>query len=155
MTGRGYAKHEVPLTRVAHRRCLRTMGEDGQAMSTVTTRPTTGPSRPGEADVGRPLATGAALAGAAAALIGLVLCMSVALTGWFLADAGAHGDTTDALRVGADAWLAGHGSRLLLSGVPLGITPLAVTMILVLTAFRAGRWAAQRTEDRAGLPLAI
>lgn len=110
----------------------------------ILTRPA--PSRaPENTAAGRPLATGAALAGAAAAGIGLVVCMSVALTGWFLADAGAHGDTTDALRVGADAWLAGHGSHLLLSGVPLGITPLAVTMMLVMIAFRAGRWAARRS----------
>jgi hypothetical protein len=114
-------------------------------MSALITRPTTGSSRPEEPDDGRPLATGAALAGAAAALIGLVVCMSVALTGWFLADAGAHGDTTDALRAGADAWLVGHGSHLVLSGVPLGITPLAITMIVVMTAFRSGRWAAEKS----------
>lgn len=112
-------------------------------MSALITRPTTGSSRPEGPQAGRPLATTAALAGAGAAAIGLVVCMSVALSAWFLADAGAHGDTTDALRVGADAWLLGHGSHLLLSGVPLGITPLAVTMILVVTAFRSGRWAAR------------
>lgn len=117
-------------------------------MSSLLTRPTTGSSRPEEPDAGRSLAVGAALAGAVAALVGLVVCMSVALTGWFLADAGAHGDTTDALRVGADAWLAGHGSHLVISGAPLGVTPLAITMILVLTAFRAGRWAAQKWTQR-------
>lgn len=119
-------------------------------MTTLITRATTGSSRTGEPDAGRPLASTAGLAGAAAALIGLVVCMSVALTGWFLADAGAHGETTDALRVGADAWLAGHGSHLVLSGVPLGVTPLAVTMILALTAFRAGRWAARHAEPVGG-----
>lgn len=112
-------------------------------MSALITRPTTGSSRPEGPEAGRPLATTAAFAGVAAAAIGLVVCMSVALSAWFLADAGAHGDTTDALRVGADAWLLGHGSHLLLSGVPLGITPLAVTMVLVVTAFRSGRWAAR------------
>src|SRR5215208_5431754 len=133
------------------------MGEDGRAMSERATRPSTLISRPttgsvpaDEPDASRPLATGAALAGAAAAGIGLVVCMSVALTGWFLADAGAHGDTTDALRVGADAWLMGHGSHLVLSGVPLAITPLAVTMMLVMTAFRSGRWAAQKSGQKAG-----
>lgn len=123
-------------------------------MTILTTRPTLGTGRAEPGD-GRSLATRAGLAGATAAVIGLVVSMSVALTGWFLADAGSHGDTTDALRVGADAWLAGHGSRLVLSGVPLGIAPLAVTMVLVLTAFRAGRWAAQHSADRTGLPLAI
>jgi hypothetical protein len=121
------------------------MGEDGRAMSILATRPPTRDARPGDLQPGRPLALAAALAGAAAAAIGLVLCMSVALTGWFLADAGAHGDTTDALGVGAVAWLAGHGSHLVVSGTPMGITPLALTMALVLTTFRTGRWAARTT----------
>jgi hypothetical protein len=125
------------------------VGQDGRAMSITITRPTTGSSRPEESDTGRPLLTASALAGAMAAAIGLVVCMSVALTGWFLADAGAHGDTTDALRVGADAWLVGHGSHLVLSGAPIGISPLAITMLLVLIAFRAGRWAATRSAPAA------
>jgi hypothetical protein len=116
------------------------MGEDGWAMSNLLTRPIAGPATSGES-VGRPLAVAAAIAGAASAVIGLVVCGSVALTGWFLADAGAHGDTLDALRVGADAWLAGHGSGLVVSGAPLGVTPLVVTMVVALTAFRGGRWA--------------
>jgi hypothetical protein len=124
------------------------MGEDGRAMSILTTRPAPGVSRAEEPE-GRPLTAGAALAGAGAALTGLVVCMSAALTGWFLADAGAHGDTTDALRVGADAWLLGHGSHLVLAGTPLGVTPLAITMMLVLTAFRGGRWAGHKSGPAA------
>jgi len=112
-------------------------------VSTVLSRPTAGSARPEEPEAGRPLAVSAALCGAVAAVVGLVLCMSVALTGWFLADAGAHGDTTDALKVGAVAWLVGHGAHLVLAGAPLGVTPLAVTMMLVLVAFRTGRWAAR------------
>lgn len=112
----------------------------------LITRPTTRPTGPEQTDQGRPLGLTAALAGFAAAAIGLVLCMSVALTGWFLADAGAHGDTTDALGVGAVAWLTGHGSRLVVSGTPIGVTPLAVTMVLLLTAFRTGRWAARASQ---------
>jgi hypothetical protein len=114
----------------------------------LITRPSrpAGTSRSDEPEPGRPLGLTAALAGVAAAAIGLVLCMSVALTGWFLADAGAHGDTTDALGVGAVAWLTGHGSRLLIAGTPMGVTPLAVTMALLLTAFRTGRWAAHASH---------
>ncbi|MFL6023870.1 MAG: DUF6350 family protein [Marmoricola sp.] len=101
---------------------------------------------------GRPLSATAAMGGALAVGITLVLCMSLALTAWFLADGGAHGDTKDALRVGADAWLAGLGSHLTLAGLPLGITPLALTMMLVLVAFRCGRWAGRNahtvTDDR-------
>lgn len=108
------------------------------------------PVRPTEP--GRPLSATAAMGGAIAVVITLVLCMSLALTAWFLADGGAHGQTTDALRVGADAWLMGHGSHLTLAGLPLGITPLALTMMLVLVAFRCGRWAGRNahtvTDDR-------
>ena len=95
---------------------------------------------------GRPLSATAAMGGALAVGITLVLCMSLALTAWFLADGGAHGNTTDALRVGADAWLMGHGSHLTLDGLPLGITPLALTMMLALVAFRCGRWAARNAH---------
>ncbi|RNL78543.1 DUF6350 family protein [Nocardioides marmorisolisilvae] len=101
---------------------------------------------------GRPLSATAAMGGAMAVGITLVLCMSLALTAWFLADGGAHGNTKDALRVGSDAWLMGHGSHLTLTGLPLGLTPLALTMMLVLVAFRCGRWAGRNahtvTDDR-------
>lgn len=96
---------------------------------------------------GRSLSAAAALGGAVGALVTLVFCLALALTAWFLADAGAHGDTTDALRAGADVWLIGHGSRFVLNGMPLGIVPLALTMLLVLGAFRSGRWAAGRADD--------
>ncbi|MCZ4498011.1 MAG: hypothetical protein JWQ74_564 [Marmoricola sp.] len=100
----------------------------------------------------RSLPASAALGGAAAAGTTLAGCLSVALLGWFLADAGAHGETTDALRAGADAWLMGHGSRLVLTGLPLGVLPITVTMLLALGAFRSGRAAGRRaapvSEDR-------
>jgi len=116
----------------------------------LTVRLGGGPARTTEP--GRPLSATAAMGGAVAVLITLVLCMSLALTAWFLADGGAHGRTTDALRVGADAWLMGHGSQLTLTGLPLGITPLALTAMLVLVAFRCGRWAGRNahtvTDDR-------
>lgn len=101
----------------------------------------------------RPLPASAALGGALAAGSTLVVCMAAALVGWFLADAGAHGQTTDALRAGADAWLLGHGSHLELAGLPIGITPITVTAVLVVGAFRSGRRSARRaevvTDDRA------
>lgn len=121
------------------------MGEDDCTMTDLISRPNRPAARaaqPSGESEGRPLTAAGALGGAVAAGVTLVLCMALALTGWFLTDAGGHGDTTDALRVGADGWLMGHGSRLVLSGSPLGIVPLGVTLVLVLGAFRAGRWAA-------------
>jgi hypothetical protein len=123
-------------------------------MSILLTRPATGSARSGE-PAGSPVAVVAALAGATSALIGLVVCASLALTGWFLADAGAHGDTLDAVGVGADVWLAGHGSRVVVSGVPVGVAPLVVTMIAVLAAFRSGRWATSRSSTDAGETFAM
>ena len=56
------------------------------------------------------------------------------------------------LRVGADAWLVGHGSHVEVAGLPLGIVPLALTAALALVAFRTGRWSARTavpvTDDR-------
>lgn len=121
------------------------MGEDGPAMSDLIRRP--GPGSVPPPAPGRSLSAAAAVAGGLAAVATLVICLAVALIGWFLADAGAHGDTTDALRVGADAWLVGHGSHLELTGLPIGITPLAVTMMLVLGAFRGGRRAARHAVE--------
>lgn len=97
----------------------------------------------GTYDEGRPLTVSAAIASVLTASSTLLVCLAVAVVGWFLADAGAHGQTTDALRVGADVWLVGHGSRITVSGVPLGIVPLALTAVLAWAAYRGGRWAAR------------
>lgn len=102
---------------------------------------------PGARDPGpqRPLWLGAGLAGAAAAGSVLVICMAVALVGWFVSDGGTHGDTRDALRVGADAWLLSLGSPLHLTGteaVTISVVPLGLTGLGVYVAFRLGRWAA-------------
>lgn len=106
----------------------------------------------------RPLPVSAALAGAGAAGSTLVTCLALALTGWFLADAGAHGETTDALRVGADAWLLGHGAHLTVAGSPVGIVPLGISLVLVVVTFRFGRWAgatSQPVSDDRSLALGV
>jgi hypothetical protein len=106
---------------------------------------------------GRPLTVSAALAALGAAATAMVIFMGVAVIGWFLADAGAHGATTDALRVGADAWLMGHGAHLSVSGVPVGIVPLTLTTVIAVIVHRSGRWAAatsQPTDDDKTLALA-
>lgn len=95
----------------------------------------------GSADGGRPLAIGAGLAGAFAAGSMLLVCMALGLAGWFASEAGSHGDTRDALRVGADAWLLAHGSQLDMSGVTITMIPLGLTVFCGYVAFRMGRWA--------------
>lgn len=97
----------------------------------------------------RSLTTSAMLAGMLAAGVTLAVAMSVCVIGWFLADAGAHGDTTDALRVGADAWLVGHGTGLG-GGLALGVTPLGLTLLLLSGTFRAGRWAGRTADAETG-----
>ncbi|CAN5210884.1 hypothetical protein BH18ACT9_BH18ACT9_11490 [soil metagenome] len=95
----------------------------------------------------RPLWLTAAMAGLAAAGSVLVGCMALALTGWYAADAGAHGDTRDALRVGADAWLLGHGSGLGLSTATISLVPLGLTWVCGYVTYRLARWAAQSSDS--------
>jgi hypothetical protein len=90
---------------------------------------------------GRPLAVTAVLAGGVAAGSVLVACMAVGLVGWFASDAGAHGTTRDALRVGADAWLLAHGAHLDLTVAAITAAPLGITALCLYVAFRLGRWA--------------
>lgn len=107
----------------------------------------------------RSLAGAAALAAAGAVLCGLAASGTVALAGWFLADAGAHGSTTDALGVGAQVWLLGHGAPLSVGGVPFGLVPLTVTAgvvwLLLRLAERAGRTARAVEDDRTLLQAAV
>ncbi|MGN6575798.1 MAG: cell division protein PerM [Nocardioides sp.] len=114
------------------------------------------PQRGDAPAVARPLWLSAGLAGVAAAAAVLLGCMALGLVGWFSSDAGTHGDTRDALRVGADAWLLGHGAHLELAGAAITAVPLGLTLFCVYVAFRLGRWATQTSapEDAAGVGLA-
>lgn len=89
----------------------------------------------------RPLAVGATVAGAIASMAVLLPCLALGLAGWYASDGGSHGDTTDGLRVGADAWLLAHGARLELEVATITVIPLGLTALCAYAAFRAGRWA--------------
>jgi hypothetical protein len=103
----------------------------------------------------------AAAAGLASAALVLAGAMALGLVAWFASDAGAHGDTRDALRVGADGWLLAQGSHLHLAtgAVTATVTavPLGLTLVCLYTAHRFGRWAARRSpaEDARTLVLTI
>lgn len=86
------------------------------------------------------LVPNAALAGVLAVATAVALCMAVALVGWFFADAGAHGNTLDALHVGGIAWVLGLGGSADTSVGHLGITPLGLTLIELVIAIRCARW---------------
>lgn len=109
----------------------------------------------GEAPRGRSLTLSAALAALGALGTTMLLCMALAVVGWFLADAGAHGETPDALLVGADVWLVAHGASLTVSGVPLSIVPLGASALIAMVLLRSVRWAAATSrpveDDRAVL----
>jgi hypothetical protein len=124
------------------------------AMTDLLTRPRarTAPS----AERSRPpLWWRAVAAGLGASLGVLALCMAVGLVAWFASDAGSHGDTRDAIRVGADAWLLAHGAGLQVDGVTLTAVPLGLTALCLLAAVRAARWAVRTSaeEDVAGTVL--
>ena len=72
--------------------------------------------------------------------------MAVGLAGWFASDAGSHGDTRDALRVGADAWLLAHGAHLELADATISAVPLGLTVLCAYVTWRLGRWAGATCE---------
>jgi hypothetical protein len=86
----------------------------------------------------RPLALVAAVGGIAAAVSTLAVCLLVGLVGWFLSDAGAHGTSGDALRVGALGWLVGHGAGVVVQGTQLTAVPLGLTLLFAWSSWRFG-----------------
>ncbi len=87
----------------------------------------------------RPLFVSAALAGLLAASGPLILCLAVGVVGWFVTDAGAHGQPSDGLRVGAWAWLAAHGSGLGVGAITVTVLPLLLTWLCAHVTWRAAR----------------
>lgn len=86
----------------------------------------------------RPLVPTATLGGALAAAAPLLLCLALAVVGWFLTDAGGHGTPSGALRVGALGWLAAHGSGVSVEGVRITAVPLGLTLLCAWSAWRVG-----------------
>lgn len=86
----------------------------------------------------RPLVLIATLGGVLAALGPLVVLLAVGVIGWFITDAGVHGAPRDGMRMGALAWLAGHGSGFTVMGARITIVPLGVTAISVWSMWRLG-----------------
>lgn len=86
----------------------------------------------------RPLVLIATLGGVLAALGPLVVLLAVGVIGWFVTDAGVHGAPRDGMRMGALAWLAGHGSGLTVLGARITIVPLGITAISVWSMWRLG-----------------
>ena len=56
----------------------------------------------------RPLVLLATLGGVVAAGSVLLVCLAIGVLGWFVSDAGTHGEPRDALQVGALGWLMTH-----------------------------------------------
>ncbi len=103
---------------------------------------------------------GAAVAGVVSSGAVLLGCMALGLVGWFASDAGGHGTTRDALRVGTDGWLLAQGASLHLSTGDVSATisamPLGLTLFCLYVAHRLGVWAASTSavEDTRGIALA-
>ena len=62
----------------------------------------------------------------------LLVCLAVGVLGWFLSDAGTHGEPRDALQVGALGWLMAHGSGVSVNGVAVTAVPLLLTLLCCL-----------------------
>lgn len=87
----------------------------------------------------RPLVLTATVGGAIAALGPLIVCMALAVVGWYLTDAGSHGDPSDALRIGSLSWLVGHGAGIGIEGVRVTALPLGLSLVCVWSIWRVGR----------------
>ncbi|MFC5727674.1 MULTISPECIES: DUF6350 family protein [Nocardioides] len=86
----------------------------------------------------RPLVPTATIGGAIAAGGPLLVCLAVAVVGWFLTDAGGEGSPSGALRVGAHGWLAAHGSTVAVEGIRITAIPLGLTLLCAWAVWRIG-----------------
>lgn len=86
----------------------------------------------------RPLVPTASIGGIIAAGAPLLVCMAVAVVGWFLTDAGGEGAPSGALRVGAHGWLMAHGSTVAVEGVRISAMPLGLTLLCAWVVWRVG-----------------
>lgn len=108
-----------------------------------TRRGATGPARPDaalrrELATRRPLVATATLGGAVAAGATLLVCLALAVVGWFLTDAGGQGTPSGALRIGAHGWLLAHGSTVAVEGVRITAIPLGLTLVVAWATWRVG-----------------
>ena len=104
-------------------------------MTSLLTRPDHARADPARQ---RPLVLIATLGGVLAAAGPLVVLLAIGVIGWFATDAGVHGAPRDGMRVGALAWLAGHGSGVTVLGARITIVPLGVTAIAAWSMWRLG-----------------
>ncbi|MEZ5113976.1 MAG: DUF6350 family protein [Nocardioidaceae bacterium] len=112
----------------------------GGTMTDLLTKPRPGMDTSAQS-AQRSLAFTSSLAALSAAGSTLLVCIAIAIGGWFFADAGVHGDTHDAIASGALVWLAGHGASMSVADVQLGIMPLGLTGVFapLLIASDTGR----------------
>jgi hypothetical protein len=87
----------------------------------------------------RPLVILATLGGVVAAGSVLLVCLALGVLGWFLSDAGTHGEPRDGLRVGALGWLMAHGSGISVDGVAVTAVPLLLTLVCAWATWRVGQ----------------
>jgi hypothetical protein len=67
-----------------------------------------------------------------------VVLLAVGVIGWFVTDAGVHGAPRDGMRMGALAWLAGHGSGFTVMGARVTLVPLGLTAVSAWSMWRLG-----------------
>lgn len=86
----------------------------------------------------RPLVTTSTVGGAIAAGGPLLVCLALAVVGWFLTGAGSEGSPSGALKVGAHGWLIAHGSGAAVEGIRITAMPLGLTLVCAWVTWRVG-----------------
>lgn len=99
----------------------------------------------------RPMAISALVGGVAAALVGVVVCVTLAVGAWFAGDTGSF---SDAVRVGAFGWLVSNGTGVEVAGVSTTAIPLGFLALCALLVYRAGVWCGTTSAVRHGRDLA-
>ncbi|GAB3455139.1 cell division protein PerM [Kineococcus endophyticus] len=123
-------------------------------MSTPTDRPAARPA-PGRSRRARPAASDLAplfSAAVRAVLTVLVPLVALCVVGW-IASVRSTSSLAAVARVGADLWLLAHGSTVAIVGGSVGIAPLGLTLLAVLSARRAVRmWRRDQVESEREVP---
>lgn len=107
-------------------------------MTSLLIRPASRSGGPGDQRHRRPLVLVATAGGVVAAAAPLLVCLALGVVGWFLVDAGSHGEPHDGLRAGATAWLMAHGSGLQVGRVAVTVVPLGLTLLAAWCTWRVG-----------------
>ncbi len=88
----------------------------------------------------KPVVLSALIGAGSSLLTGILACAAVAVTGWLAASLGG---ASGAVRAGVLAWLVAHKAPVQLSGGTFSLAPLGLTLVVLVSLYRSGRFTAR------------